>query len=125
MRSSSEGRDQLELEANTCGAETGMGKEGKDGKKKKSKEPKERTRNEDETTSSALRSVSVKVLREAPETSGCLLACFSDSPAPVDLLDEGADPYKFQCRQMGKSGVRSLTGEKVMPSDLLFLISWL
>ena len=99
-----------------------MGKEGKDGKKK-SKEPKERTRNEDETTSSALRSVSVKVLREAPETSGCVLACFSDSPAPADLLDEGADPYKFQCRQMGKSGVRSLTGEKVMPSDLLCLIS--
>ena len=97
-----------------------MGKEGKDGKKKSKKE---RTRDEDETTASALRSVSVKVLREAPETSGCLLACFSDSPAPADLLDEGADPYKFQCRQMGKSGVRSLAGEKVMPSDLLFLIS--
>ena len=40
-------------------------------------------------------------------------ACFSDAPAPADLLQKGADPYEFQCQQAGKNGVRSLKGEKV------------
>jgi len=85
---------------------------GKDGKKK-SKESKSQAHNDKETPRPAAASVSVKVLKESPETSGCLLAFFSDAPAPVDLLNKDAEPYEFQCEQTGKNGARALTGQKV------------
>ena len=79
---------------------------GKDGKKK-SKEAKSQAHDDKETPRSAAVSVSVKVVKESPETSGCLLAFFSDAPAPGDLLKKDDEPYEFHCEQTGKSGARA------------------
>ena len=84
-----------------------MGKEGK----KKSKEAKERAPVED-AEPAARSAVSIKVLKEDADVSGCALACFSDAPPPEDLLVKGADPYAFQCQRSGRNGVRTLKGEK-------------
>jgi hypothetical protein len=99
---------------------TGVGGMGKEGKKEKKKSKGSKEREYDETVPGAVvatRSVSVKVLKENTGTSGCALACFSGAPAPADLLDKGPDPYKFQCVQSGKNGVRSLSGHKVCSID--------
>lgn len=88
-----------------------MGKEGKEGKKKSKGSSKTRD-DEEEQSAAATRSVSIKILKEDPDTSGSLLACFADAPVPGDLLDAGSEPYEFQC-QTSKNGGRTLAGQKV------------
>ena len=85
---------------------------GKDGKKKSKKESKSRV-DDDVSQPPNEVAVSVKVVRESPNTSGCVLACFADAPVPGDLLDKDVEPYEFQCEQAGASGARALTGQKV------------
>ena len=83
---------------------------GKDGKKKSKRESKSRDDDGGAEPQGTV-AVSVKVVRENSNTSGSVLACFTDAPAPGDLLDQDAEPYEFQCEQAG--GARALTGQKV------------
>lgn len=82
---------------------------GKDGKKKSKRESKSRDDDGGAEPQGTV-AVSVKVVRENSNTSGSVLACFTDAPAPGDLLDQDAEPYEFQCEQAG--GARALTGQK-------------
>ena len=88
----------------------GTRKMAKEGKKKAKADKKQKDTGASAAGAEAA-SVSVKVLREdSAEASGCVVACFSNAPAPEDLL-AGGEPYTFACRQDTK-GVRSLSGHK-------------
>jgi hypothetical protein len=105
----------LALRRTHCEASVAGFSMGKD--KKKSKERKEGAEGEDgevKQEAAARSAVSVRILKEDANVSGCALACFADAPPPEDLLEKGADPYVFQCQQSGKNGARTLTGEKVL-----------
>lgn len=79
------------------------------GKEKKSESKKRKPEEEEPAPSQKFAKVAVNT--EEENVSGCLLACFSDAPPPVEVLHDNDGGVKFECQRNKKSGSRVLLGE--------------